>query len=99
MLELDQAIIVIEKASKLQDIRLHRGMLRRQQLVEAMANGAPVSGPRVDWLLSAAGRINEVLMEEAEKFNDANPDDMASAQDLYDVVINVLARFEKAAKK
>ena len=58
-----------------------------------IAAGKPLGdAPRARWLHDAASAVLDAVAEEARKFNEANPDDLISAQDVGDAISNALHR-------
>lgn len=88
-----RALSLVEQARVLQKVRLQRGVLRRQQMADALARGEDLpESPRSRWLFDTASAILECTANCAKEFNDANPDDLISAQDIGDAVATALER-------
>ncbi len=89
------ALSVIERASKLQKLRLRRGMIRRNQIAAAMEAGEQPEGPRIEWLKDSASKVLACLQECCRQFNEANCDDLISRADCVDALSTAINWLQK----
>jgi hypothetical protein len=93
------AIEVIKRACGLQQLRLNRGKIRRARYASEIAEGKNPTGPRIDWISGTATKIYELLYNAASEFNNKNPDDLASAQDLIDILNTAQSYLKSVVEK
>ncbi len=77
---------------------LKRGLKDRERMAQQIARGEAATGVRADWLRDTAYALNDTLMEQARKFNEAYPSDKISVHDLCDAMGTLQAFLMKAAK-
>jgi len=75
--------------------KLRFGLRVREQLRQALLRGEKPDSYRLDWLVSASDAVFAVLGEMARQFNDDNPQDRISRQDLLDVLLTSVNRLKK----
>lgn len=88
--DISWAIKIISRASKLQHLRLRRGLQRRARIAEALGNGEDPGGYRVEWLKNTASAVLEVIDIAKDKFNDEHIDDLVSRSDVVDVLTTAI---------
>lgn len=88
------AQLVFAQLMRMDETKLQRGLNRRQTMLAATKAGIVPTGPRVEWLRASTSKIMHVLIEQAEKFNENNNDDLVSVQDMIDI-LNSAARLIK----
>lgn len=93
----DQEVVeVFHKITKQADIRLQRGLARRQEMYSQIKRGEAATGFRADFLRQATGDVLDCLAKIGEKFNDNHPDDKISVNDLLDILATTIARLKNA---
>ena len=75
------------------EAKLSFGAHQRQLIKDALSRKITLDNPRTRWLISTRDRIVSVLIEEAEKYNNENPHDSISHQDMADAIATVGLRF------
>jgi hypothetical protein len=75
------------------EAKLAFGAHQRQLIKDALSKKKVLDNPRTRWLISTRDRIVAVLIEEAEKYNTANPHDRISHQDMADAIATVGLKF------
>jgi hypothetical protein len=93
--DINEVARIISSCGSNQKIRLQRGIKRRRLMAEAIERGEPVSGTRVDWLVSTYLEILNTVGRCAEKFNSENPDDLISNDDFGDALLTTLRNWEE----
>lgn len=74
---------------------LERGLKDRERIAKSIGRGEDPVGHRVDFLRDAAHKVNELLLECAKEFNARYPADRISVPDLGDVLVTLLASYQK----
>lgn len=85
-----------------QQTRLQKGTELRQQIVQALSTGQPCDHYRIKWTAGSVNRVIDFVQELCREFDAAHPDDMASAQDVLDILrgaISVLSQQVQAFSK
>ncbi len=96
--DLDEAIKVLASAANHETVRLKRGVMKRQEIALALAEGRTPEGPRVDWILKTANKLLDTLQQSAREFNDENQDDLISIMDLVDVCATAQTWLQNGSK-
>lgn len=77
------------------ETRLRNGAARRIAMAKSMAEGNEATGPRAEWIKTTIRRLVATLATAGQEFNDSNPDDMISVEDMLDTLISTAAMFKK----
>jgi hypothetical protein len=67
-------------------VRLQHGAKLRAAIYRAMAQGEAIDHYRVQWLGASGAKIVQFARNLCKEFDEAHPDDMASAYDLGDIL-------------
>lgn len=95
----EYTIKTLENAIAHHQQRLKNGEKLRERVGEAINRGEYPDHYRVRWIQDSVQRVNDTLIQVAEEFNRAHPEDRCSAQDLGDVLASTLAALYQAAKR
>lgn len=71
--------------------RLQKGVVIRSQIIQALSAGQAVEHYRMRWATQAVERTIEYIKGLCKEFDNGHPDDMASAQDICDILRGALA--------
>lgn len=89
---------VLTRAAQHEQLRLKRGLMRRQQMAEAIERGEEPVGPRAEWLKVTAHALLDTLQTSASVFNDKHQDDLISAADMGDALGTCINMLQKSGK-
>ncbi len=78
---------------------LSRGAADRARIAKINEAGGTPTGHRVDWLKETALKLNDTLMDQAFKFNEAYPSDRISVQDLGDALATIMGQLQSLSRK
>ncbi len=87
--------VFVALVSEKQD-RLTKGLMLRQAMHDTIKRGEKPTGYRPEWLKARALELVKVMAAEAQKFDEAHPDDKCSVSDILDVLVTTAGLFKSA---
>lgn len=93
-MDVKETLELLDSMAKDIDNRLAKGLKKRRQMSEAIECGEEPEGYRAEWIKETSQAILDVLIVQAEIFNEIHTDDRISVADMGDALMTTINRLK-----